>query len=46
MGTNVQWHANLCMDEIVVLQKPIIARYEISTADLYVSSPCTYILQR
>ena len=35
-GTNFQWHANFCTDEIVALQKPIIARHNISPADLYV----------
>ena len=30
------FHANLGTDEIVALQKPIIARHNISTADLYV----------
>ena len=34
--TETNFHANLGTDEIVALQKPIIARHNISTADLYV----------
>lgn len=31
------FHANLGTDEIVALQKPMIARHNISAADLYVA---------
>ena len=39
------FHANAGIDDIIQLQKPIIARHNISTADLCVSNRDTVLME-